>query len=104
MGIRTLHRRTAPAPANVNSEGTPSTAPPSVPPSAPGASSARIPADLMEPLRHRATTLRSYLALALTPPPRPHPAGPVTEPPNGSAPSRPHPNPHCQAPGPDATP
>ncbi|MET9831439.1 hypothetical protein ABZ078_19525 [Streptomyces sp. NPDC006385] len=129
MGIRTLHRRTAPAPANVNTEGVPSTARPSAPPFATGASTARIPADLMSTLRRTATTLRrrlgnrtqgwaeltrGYLALARTLLPRSRPvrtvtvfvatANPVSEPPDGSAPYRPHQYPHCQGPGPDATP
>ncbi|MFE5888621.1 hypothetical protein ACFQ6E_06775 [Streptomyces sp. NPDC056462] len=118
MGIRTLNRRTSPAPANANTEDAP-TARPTVPLFAPGASTARIPADLMGALRHRATTLRGYLALARTALPRRRPgrsgrtvtvfvatADTVTEPPDGSAPDRPHPHPHpnCQGPGPDATP
>ncbi|MDO0915740.1 hypothetical protein QQM39_34430 [Streptomyces sp. DT2A-34] len=137
MGIRTLHRRTAPAPAQANAEKAPSEAQPSLPPFAPGASTARIPADLMSTLRNTATIARrglahraqgwaeltrSYLALALTLLPRSRPAGTVTvfiapvgtltEPPDGSAPYRPHPHPRCQGqdqgqdqgPGPDATP
>ncbi|MGW1951793.1 hypothetical protein ACWCPI_03385 [Streptomyces sp. NPDC001920] len=129
MGIRTLHRRTAPAPANVNTEDAPAPAGPSVPPFATGASTARIPADLMSILRRAVTTLRrrlttrtrgwaeltrGYLALARTLLPRPRPvrtvtvfvatAGTVSEPPDGSAPYRPNPYPHHPGPGPDATP
>ena len=120
MGIRTLNRRSAPASANANTEDAP-TARPTVPLLAPGASTARIPADLMGALRHRAATLRGYLALARTALPGCRPgrsgrtvtvsvatAATVTEPPDGSAPDRPHPHPHphpnCQGPGPDATP
>ncbi|MFJ8532475.1 hypothetical protein [Streptomyces sp. NPDC093591] len=132
MGIRTLHRRPSPAPAQANAEKAPSEAQPSLPPFAPGASTARIPADLLGTLRktaviarrslaHRAQgwaeLTRSYLALALTLLPRSRPAGTVTvfvasvapvgtltEPPDGSAPYRSHPHPRCQGPGPDATP
>ncbi|MFE5817723.1 hypothetical protein [Streptomyces sp. NPDC056479] len=114
MGIRMLHRRTAPAPANANSEDAPSTAPPSVQPFAADASTARIPADVIGPLRHPATNLRGYLALARTALPRTRPARTVavfvaaaralTEPQAGSALSRPHPRPYCQGPEPDATP
>lgn len=118
MGIRTLNRRMAPAPANANTEDAP-TARPSVPPFASGASTARIPADLMGTLRHRATTLRGHLALARTALPLRRPgrsgrtvtvfvatAETVTELPDGWSPDRPHPHPHpnCQGPGPDATP
>ncbi|MDF3141515.1 MULTISPECIES: hypothetical protein [unclassified Streptomyces] len=129
MGIRTLHRRTAPAPAQANAEKAPATAHPPVPAVATDASTARIPADLMSTLRHKATTTRrrlahrapgwaeltrSYLALALTLLPRSHPqgtvtvfvapAGTLTEPPDGSTPYRPHPYPHCQGPGPGPAP
>lgn len=118
MGIRTLNRRTAPAPANVNTEaGVPTPAPPSAPPFAAGASTVRVPADLMSALRHRAATLRHrlphraqgwaelircYLALARTLLPQSRPvrtvtvfvasAGSLTEPQDGSPPGRPHPN------------
>ncbi|MFG2548868.1 hypothetical protein [Streptomyces sp. NPDC048581] len=134
MGIRTLNRRTTPASANVNTEGdAPLAAQPSTPPFAPGASTARIPRDLVTTLRLTATTVRrraarrapgwaelarSYLALARTWLPRPRPvrtvtvfvatAGALTEPQDGSPPDRPHPrphpNPHHQGPGPAATP
>ncbi|AZQ34061.1 hypothetical protein EJ357_11710 [Streptomyces cyaneochromogenes] len=119
MGIRTLNRRTAPAPANANTAGdAPTTAHPSAPPFAAGASTARIPADLTSTLRHKAATFRhrlphhapawaelarSYLALARTWLPRSRPVRTVTvfiataatlsEPQDGSAPDRPHPNP-----------
>ncbi|WP_405642878.1 hypothetical protein [Streptomyces sp. NBC_00019] len=80
MGIRTLHRHTAPAQATTDA--TASTPPPSVPPFAATASTARIPTDLATALRKRAADLRhrltrrdwrltadqarSYLALLLT--------------------------------------
>lgn len=131
MGIRTLHRRTAPAQANANTEQAPSTVRPPVPPFAAGASIARVPTDLRTALRHTPATLRrlvhrtqgwaglaaeltrSYVSLVLTLLPRPRPAGTVTVfvataggtvtgPPDGSAPYRPYPN--CRRPGPDATP
>lgn len=117
MGIRTLNRRTTPAPANVNTEAAPSTEPPSVPPFAARASTARIPTDLVTALRLRATACRrrlprraqdwadltrSYLALARALLPRSRPvrtvtvfiatAGTVTEPQADSPPDRPHPN------------
>lgn len=100
MGIRTLNRRTAPASANVNTEGdAPLAAQPSTPPFAPGASTARIPTDLATTLRLTATTVRrrvahgapgwaelagwadlarSYLALARTWLPRSRPVRTVT--------------------------
>ncbi|WP_037889755.1 hypothetical protein [Streptomyces viridochromogenes] len=127
MGIRTLHRRMAPAQANVDTEAAPSPAPPSVSPLAAGASTARIPVGRRAALWHTAAGLcrrlasraqgwaelaRSYLALALTLLPRPRPTrtltvsvatvGPLSEPPDGSAPYRPYP--HRRRPGPDATP
>ena len=129
MGIRTPHRRTAPAPAQANADQPPCQAQPPVQAIATDASTARIPVDLMTTLRQKATSLRRRLAhrtqgwaeftrgclsLARGLLPRPRPAGtatvfvpgvgPLTGPPDGSAPSRPHPNPHCQAPEPDATP
>ncbi|MEY9990565.1 hypothetical protein ABIE67_002597 [Streptomyces sp. V4I8] len=123
MGIRTPHRRTAPAPAQANADQPPSPAQPPVPAVATDASTARIPVDLLSTLRQTATTLRrrlahriqgwaeltrGYLALARTLLPRRRPAAAVTEPPDGSAPDRPrphpHPHPHCQGPRPDATP
>ncbi|WP_031487876.1 hypothetical protein [Streptomyces bicolor] len=119
MGIRTLNRRTTPAPANATTAGdAPSTAP-AAPPFAAGAGTARIPTDPMRTLRHTAAALwhrlphraqdwaeltRSYLALARTLLPRPRPvrivtvfvatAGTLTEPQAGSAPDRPRPHPH----------
>ncbi len=105
MGIRTLHRRTTPAPAQATADQPPS---PTQPPVATDASTARIPIDLMAAWRQTATTLRTRLAhrtqgwsepargctsLALTLLRRSRPGG-----------TRPHPNPHCQAPEPDATP
>lgn len=119
MGIRTLNRRTAPAPANATTAAdAPSTAPPSAPPFATGASTVRVPADPVSTLRHTTAALwrrlprraqdwaeltRSYLALARTLLPRPRPvrtvtvfvatAGTLTERQDGSAPGRPHPNP-----------
>ncbi|MFH0520172.1 hypothetical protein ACHBTE_23735 [Streptomyces sp. M41] len=145
MGIRTLHRRTAPAPANVNTAGAPSAARPSAPPFAPGASTARIPAripaDLLSTLHRKTATLRrrlanrtqgwteagrGYLARArtllpgsrptrtitvfvaapaiLSAPPSGTAPGTLSAPPGGSAPDRPHRHPHCEGPGPDATP
>ncbi|KUO22782.1 hypothetical protein AQJ91_01835 [Streptomyces dysideae] len=126
MGIRTLHRRTAPALADAHVGAVPTLPSPSVPVFAAGASTARIPTDLMTSLRRRrpgpaplrrrlwADLARGCLALALNRLPRSRPAGPVTvfvagalsERPDGSAVSRPrpHPNPNCQGPGPDATP
>ncbi|MEU6377933.1 hypothetical protein [Streptomyces sp. NPDC046909] len=94
MGIRTLHRQTAPAQATTDA--TTSTPPPSVPPFAATASTARIPTDHLATLtdatalatalrtrttglRHRLTRrnwrlaldqARSYLALLLTVLPR----------------------------------
>ncbi len=104
MGIRTLHRRTAQAGAHVDAA--PSPPLPSVPAFAPGASTVRIPADLMTALRRMATGLtrrlgllgpgdnahlgetsrwrqcadlgRSYLSLALTLLPRSRPVRTVT--------------------------
>ena len=105
MGIRTLHRRPAPAPAQATADHPPNQA---QPPVATDASTARIPVDLMTAWRQTATTLRTrlahrtqgwselargYASLALTLLPRSRPGG-----------LRPHPNPHCQAPAPDATP
>lgn len=131
MGIRTLHRRTAPAPAQANADQPPGPALPPVPAVATDASTARLPVDLVSTLRQTATTFRrrlahrtqgwveltrGYLSLARTLLPRSRPGGTVTvfvapvgnltEPPDGSAPDRPHPHPHphCQGPGPDATP
>jgi hypothetical protein len=122
MGIRTLHRHTAPAQATTDA--TTPTPPPSVPPFAATASTARIPTDLVTTLRNRAAALRqgltsrawrlrvdqarSYLALLLTAVPRARQvrtvtvfiatAAAVTDRLDGSAPGRDH------APGPDATP
>ncbi|MEU5889953.1 hypothetical protein ABZ835_24375 [Streptomyces sp. NPDC047461] len=59
MGIRTLHRHTAPAQATTDA--TASTPPLSVPPFAATASTARIPADLATALRKRAADLRHRL-------------------------------------------
>ncbi|MFF7445066.1 MULTISPECIES: hypothetical protein [unclassified Streptomyces] len=59
MGIRTLHRQTAPAQATTDA--TASTPPPSVPPFAAAASTARIPTDLATTLRGAATDLRQRL-------------------------------------------
>ncbi|WP_327716488.1 hypothetical protein OG381_14310 [Streptomyces sp. NBC_00490] len=59
MGIRTLHRHTAPAQATTDA--TASTPPPSVPPFAATASTARIPADLATALRKWAADLRHRL-------------------------------------------
>ncbi|MFF4271570.1 hypothetical protein [Streptomyces sp. NPDC001536] len=122
MGIRTLHRHTAPAQATTDA--TASTPPPSVPPYAATASTARIPTDLATALRRRAADLRhrltrrdwrlaadqarSYLALLLTALPRARQvrtvtvfiatAAAVTDRLDGSAPDR------DRAPGQDATP
>ncbi|MFI1720185.1 hypothetical protein [Streptomyces sp. NPDC020489] len=59
MGIRTLHRQTAPAQATTDA--TASTPPPSVPPFAAAASTARVPTDLATTLRGAATDLRQRL-------------------------------------------
>ncbi|WP_240983050.1 hypothetical protein [Streptomyces sp. S3(2020)] len=122
MGIRTLHRHTAPAQATTDA--TASTPPPSVPLFAATASTARIPPDLATALRKRAADLRhqltrrdwrlaadqarGYLALLLTALPRARQvrtvtvfiatAAAVTDRLDGSAPGR------EPAPGPDATP
>ncbi|MEU1255351.1 hypothetical protein ACWHLZ_42165 [Streptomyces chartreusis] len=116
MGIRTLHRRTAPAPANVDSQDTPSTKPPKVPFFAADASTARIPADLIAPLRRTAATvatLRARLALTRTALARWRPlrtvklfvatARALSEQLDGSAPAPPHRHPHCPGAEPDAT-
>ncbi|WP_432195196.1 hypothetical protein [Streptomyces sp. bgisy027] len=114
MGIRTLHRRTAPAPANVDSQEAPSAKPPKVPLFAADASTARIPADLIAPLRRTAATLRARLAaLTRTALPRRRPlrtvklfvatARALSEQPDGSAPAPPHRPPHCPGAEPDAT-
>ncbi|MCX5334907.1 hypothetical protein [Streptomyces sp. NBC_00140] len=122
MGIRTLHRHTAPAQATTDA--TASTPPPSVPPFAATASTARIPTDLATALRKRAADLRhrltrrdwrltaeqarSYLALLLTALTRSRQvrtvtvfvatAGAVSDRLDGSAPGQ------DRAPGPDARP
>ncbi|MEU9914434.1 hypothetical protein [Streptomyces sp. NPDC051001] len=122
MGIRTLHRHTAPAQATTDA--TASTPPPSVPPFAATASTARIPADLATALRKRAADLRhrltrrdwrrtadrarDRLALLLTALPRSRrartatvfrvTADAVSDRLDGSAPGQ------DRAPGPDATP
>lgn len=122
MGIRTLHRQTAPAQATTDAAA--STPPPSVPPFAAAASTARIPTDLATALRgtasdlrrrltrldwrRRADQARDYLALLLTALPRSRQvrtvtvfiatAATVTERLDGSAPGQ------DRAPGPDATP
>ncbi|MFG1666723.1 hypothetical protein [Streptomyces sp. Y7] len=114
MGIRTLHRRTAPAPANVDSQDTPSTKPPSVPPFAADAGTARIPTDRTAPLRRTAAALRDRLTLARTALPRYRPVRVITvflataralsEQQGGSAPAPPHRPPHCPGAEEDATP
>jgi hypothetical protein len=99
MGIRTLHRHSAPAQATTDA--TASTPPPPVPPFAVAASTARIPTDLVTALRRTAADLRhrltrpdwdavqarrrlwsdqarSYLALLLTAVPRSRPVRTVT--------------------------
>ncbi|MDQ0602618.1 hypothetical protein QF037_006963 [Streptomyces canus] len=122
MGIRTLHRHTAPAQATTDA--TASTPPPSVPPFAATASTVRIPADLATALRKRAADLRhrltrrdwrrtadrarGRLALLLTALPRSRrvrtatvfrvTAAAVSDRLDGSAPGQ------DRAPGPDATP
>ncbi|KKD02742.1 hypothetical protein [Streptomyces sp. WM6386] len=122
MGIRTLHRHTAPAQATTDA--TASTPPPSVPPFAATASTARIPTDLATDLRKRTADLRhrltrrdwrltvdqarSYLALLLTALTRSRQvrtvtvfmvtAAAVSDRLDGSAPGQ------DRAPGPDATP
>jgi hypothetical protein len=64
MGIRTLHRRTAHAPAQADASVGADPLPLSpVPGCAPAASTARIPADLMTPLRHASAALRRRLSL-----------------------------------------
>ncbi|MES5822902.1 hypothetical protein [Streptomyces sp. RG80] len=123
MGIRTLHRQTAPAQATTDA--TASTAPPSVPSFSAAASTARIPTDLVTALRGTAAGLRrrltrrpdwrrcaeqarGYLALLLTALPRSRQvrtitvfiatAATVTDRLDGSAPGQ------DRAAGPDATP
>lgn len=92
MGIRTLHRQSAPAQATTDA--TASTPPSSVPPFAAAASTARIPTDHVTALRKRAACLRhrltrrdwrvtadqarSYLTLLLTAVPRSRPVRTVT--------------------------
>ncbi|MFJ8633396.1 hypothetical protein [Streptomyces sp. NPDC093568] len=104
MGIRTLHRRTAPAPAQATADQLPPPARPPVAALAPGASTARIPTDPMSTLRHTTAHLRRRLTRIVTV--FATAARTLTEPQDGSAPSRshPHPHPHCQEAEPDATP
>ncbi|KOG32068.1 hypothetical protein [Streptomyces resistomycificus] len=56
MGIRTLHRRTAPAQAHADTA-PPAPPPPSVPGFAPAASTARIPTDLATAIRRSTATV-----------------------------------------------
>ncbi|MGV9640124.1 hypothetical protein [Streptomyces sp. NPDC003514] len=129
MGIHTLNRRTAPAPADTTDWPLPP-APPQNRALAPTASTARIPTELAGTLRRTLTAVRrrltrrlrdwtelarSYWALALTLLPtqpgqgtdkgtaKDTAQGTVTAPPVGSVPARHHPSPYCQGPGPDAT-
>ncbi|CAM5341898.1 MULTISPECIES: hypothetical protein [Streptomyces] len=118
MGIHTLNRRTARAPADTDTDWPLPPTPPQGPALAPTASTARIPAELIGTARRTLTAVRrrltrrlrdwtelarSYWALALTLIPTAPGKDEVTAPPAGSVPARHHPSPYCQGPGPDAT-